>query len=78
MALYVVPQFASKDAALRRKCRKMTISVTMERHGRTCYCGTEAVYDYIIKLRPLLSQIVTICAEGDLQNYTCNTPVTYI
>ena len=32
MALYTVPQFASKDAAMRRKCRKLiNYSVTIER-----------------------------------------------
>ena len=60
MALY--------DAAMRRKCRKLNnhIRLTIERPRRTCYCGTEAVYDYIVHLRPLLSQTVTICAGGDL------------
>ena len=67
MALYTVPQFASKDAAMRSKCSKLIhISVTIERPRRTCYCGTKTMYDYIVDLRPMLSQIVTnVCAGGD-------------
>ena len=61
MAIYTVAQFASKDAAMRRKCRKLN------NHIR--YCRDPVEHDIVAKLCMVISSILDHCFDrfgGDI------------